>query len=49
MFLSLHQMVPLHVAAKAGRHKIVGFLFGDAVDINMKDHKGVGIYMRLYY
>ena len=36
-------MVPLHVAAEAGRHKIVGFLFGGAVDINMKDDKGVGV------
>ena len=43
-FLPLYQMVPLHVAAEAGRHKIVGFLFGAGVDINMKDYKGVGIY-----
>ena len=42
-------MVPLHVAAEAGHHKIVGFLFGAEVNINMKDDKGVGIwdYMRL--
>lgn len=36
-------MVPLHVAAEAGRYKIVGFLFGAEVGINMKDDKGVGI------
>ena len=36
-------MVPLHVAAEAGRYKIVGFLYGDGVDINMKDDKGVSI------
>ena len=44
IFLSLHQMVPLHVAAEAGRHKIVGFIFGAKVDINMKDDQGVGIW-----
>ena len=36
-------MVPLHVAAEAGRYKIVGLLYGDGVDINMKDDNGVSI------
>ena len=30
-------MVPLHVAADEGRQKVVGFLFGKGVDIDMKD------------
>ena len=37
--LSLHQMVPLHVAAKEGRIKAVGFL--EAADVNVKDNNGV--------
>ena len=36
-------MVPLHVAAEAGRYKIVGLLYGDEVDINIQDDKGVSI------
>ena len=42
-------MVPLHVAAGAGRYKIVGFLYGAEIGINTKDYRGVGIYMRLYH
>ena len=43
-FLSLYQMVPLHVAADEGRQKVVGFLFGKGVDIDMKDeNRGVGL------
>ena len=32
-------MVPLHVAAKEGRIKAVGFL--EAADVNVKDNNGV--------
>ena len=39
--LSLHQMVPLHVAAKEGRIIAVGFL--EAADVNVKDNNGVNI------
>ena len=40
--LSLHQMTPLHVAAKKGEcRKIMKYLIDKGVDINVKDHSGV--------
>ena len=41
------QMVPLHVAAKGGRIKAVGFL--EAADVNVKDNNGVNIGRIVYY
>ena len=34
-------MVPLHIAAEKGRYKIVGYLLGEKVDVNMIDHNQV--------
>ena len=41
-FLSLHQMTPLHVAAKSDRYKTVKYLV-DGANINTKDSDGVSI------
>ena len=44
-FLSLHQLTPLHMAAKKGRcEQILGYLVGKEADINIKDKNGVNIY-----
>ena len=42
-FLSLHQMTPLHVAAKSGRFKIVEYLVDEGANISTKDSDGVSI------
>ena len=42
-FLSLHQLTPLHVAAKSDRYKIVEYLVDEGADINTKDSDGVSI------
>ena len=42
--LFLHQMSPLHVAAKHGRVETVEYLVDEKeVEINIKDNDGVGI------
>ena len=42
-FLSLHQMTPLHVAAKSDRYKILEYLVDRGADISTKDSDGVSI------
>ena len=41
IFLSLHQMTPLHVAAERGRFKIVKHFVSSGAEINAKDINGV--------
>ena len=43
-FPSLHQMTPLHVAAKSARFKIVEYLVDKGANISTKDSDGVSIY-----
>ena len=43
-FLSLHQMTPLHVAARSARFKIVDYLVDEGANISTKDSDGVSIY-----
>ena len=47
LFLFLHQMTPLHVAAEKGRFKVVECLVKEGADINTKDNAGVGIFMTI--
>ena len=42
-FLSLHQMTPLHVAAKSARFQVVVYLADQGNNINTKDSDGVSI------
>ena len=42
-FLSIHQMTPLHVAAKSDRYKTVEYLVDEGANINTKDNNGVSI------
>ena len=41
--LFLHQLTPLHVAAKKSRAQILQYLVGKGADINIKDKNGVNI------
>ena len=43
MFLSLHQMAPLHMAAERGRFELVECLAGKGSMTDIKDKEGVGI------
>ena len=43
-FFSLHQMTPLHVAAKSARFQVVECLVDQGADINTKDSDVVSIY-----
>ena len=40
---SLHQMVPLHLAAERGHLDIVKYFVSQKADINIKDNNGVNI------
>ena len=42
-FLFLHQMTPLHMAAKSGRKKIVEYLVDEGANISTRDSDGVSI------
>ena len=42
-FLLLHQMTPLHLAAKIGRIKILDYIVKQGADINIQDDEGVNI------
>ena len=44
LFISLHQMTPLHVAAEGGCIKVVKCLLDHKADVNMKDRKGVNLF-----
>ena len=41
LFLSLHQITPLHVAAERGHPRIVEFLVSKGADIDIQDKNGV--------
>ena len=43
MFLSLHQMAPLHMAAERGRFELVECLAGKGSMTDIQDKEGVGI------
>ena len=42
-FLSLHQLTPLHMAAKSDRYKTVKYLVDEGANINTRDSDGVSI------
>ena len=41
IFLFLHQMTPLHLAAESGRIKMVNYLVEQGADVNIQDNNGV--------
>ena len=41
LFLYLHKMTPLHLAAESGHIKILYYLVDEGADINIQDDNGV--------